>query len=197
MVSDITPHNARFLMDTTSLTLLERLRQPADADAWNKFVDLYTPLLFHWARRIGLGDHDAVDLVQDVFALLVKELPEFRYDRHKSFRAWLRTVTVNRWRENKRHRFPELSADLQNYASPVDADDFWDREYCHQLVGRALELMQTDFKPTTWKACWEATALGRPAEAVAAELGISVGAVYAAKFRVLARLRQELAGLFD
>jgi RNA polymerase sigma-70 factor (ECF subfamily) len=70
-------------------------------------------------------------------------------------------------------------------------------EYRHWLVGRALELMRAEFQPTTWKACWECVVNSRPAADVAAELGISVGAVYMAKSRVLSRLRQELTGLLD
>ena len=62
---------------------------------------------------------------------------------------------------------------------------------------RALELMQADFQPTTWKACWEYAVQGRPAEEVARELDTTVAVVYAAKSRVLRRLRQELAGLLD
>jgi RNA polymerase sigma-70 factor (ECF subfamily) len=70
-----------------------------------------------------------------------------------------------------------------------------DDEFRAHLARRALQVMQTDFQPTTWKACWECAALGRPAAEVAAELGLSVNAVYAACFRVLGRLRQELRGL--
>ena len=79
-------------MDTPA-SLLERLRQPAPESARTRFVQLYTPLLFFWARRLGLRDADAADLVQDVLTLLVRNLPEFSYDRNRSFRAWLRTVT--------------------------------------------------------------------------------------------------------
>src|SRR5437763_16387468 len=93
-------------MNTTPASLLERLRRPAEEAAWVRFVELYTPLLFYWARRVGLREPDAADLVQDVFALLVQKLPEFRYDRHKSFRAWLRTVTLNRWRQTQRRQTP-------------------------------------------------------------------------------------------
>lgn len=88
-------------MDTPA-SLLERLRQPAPESAWTRFVQLYTPLLFFWARRLGLRDADAADLVQDVLVLLVRKLPEFSYDRNKSFRAWLRTVTLNCWRNGAR-----------------------------------------------------------------------------------------------
>jgi RNA polymerase sigma-70 factor (ECF subfamily) len=182
----------------TSASLLERLRQPNQEQAWTRFVQLYTPLLFHWARRLGLRDADAADLVQDVLTLLVRKLPEFRYDSRKSFRAWLRTVTLNSWRNRSRRIEPLRAAhpsDLDGLAGADEADLLSETEYQHWLVGRALELMQAEFQPSTWKACWECVVAGRPAAEVAAELGLSVGAVYMAKSRVLSRLRQELTDL--
>jgi RNA polymerase sigma-70 factor (ECF subfamily) len=188
-------------MNTTPASLLEQLRQPAAEGAWETFARLYTPLLFYWARRLGLQDQDAADLVQDVFAVLVQKLPEFAYDRHRSFRAWLRTITLNKWRDA--HRRP-ASQHLRPGDEPVapqtvpaDPDVFAEEEYRKRLLARALELMQTDFQTTTWRAFWEHGICGRSAPAVAAELGLSVGAVYAAKVRVLDRLRKELQGLLD
>ena len=78
-----------------------------------------------------------------------------------------------------------------------DLEAAWNAEYQHHLVNRALLMMQADFEESTWKACWEMVVAGRPAASVAAELGLSVGAVYAAKFRVLKRLRRDLEGLLD
>jgi RNA polymerase sigma-70 factor (ECF subfamily) len=86
-------------MNTTPVSLLERLRHPDQPAAWERFVELYTPLLCHWARRLGLRGPDGADFVQDVFTVLVQKLPEFRYDPGKRFRGWLWTVTVNTWRE--------------------------------------------------------------------------------------------------
>ena len=186
-------------MHTTPPSLLERLRQPTDRAAWDRFVELYTPLLYYWARRVGLREDDAADLVQDVFALLWVKLPEFRYDASRSFRAWLRTVTINRWRERLRREQarPDAGArPLPDVPGP-EAPDLWEAEYHRHVVRKALELMQSEFEDTTWKACWEVVAHDRPAAEVAAELGLSVGAVRAARFRVLARLRQELDGLLD
>lgn len=182
----------------TPASLLQQLREPQPQQAWSRFVQLYTPLLFHWARRLGLRDADAADLVQDVLTLLVRKLPEFTYDRNKSFRAWLRTVTQNCWRN--RCRRVELPHDakvtnLDELPGREELDLLSETEYRQWLVGRALELMQTEFQPSTWKACWECVVSGRSAAAVSAELGISVGAVYMAKSRVLSRLRQELADL--
>jgi RNA polymerase sigma-70 factor (ECF subfamily) len=89
-------------MDTTDISLLERLKLPVDQKAWARFVDLYTPLIYSWARRAGLQESDAADLVQEVFAQLLQKMPGFNYDRQKSFRAWLRTITLNKWRDRCR-----------------------------------------------------------------------------------------------
>ena len=188
-------------MHTTSVSLIERLRRPGEEAAWSRLVELYTPLLDHWAHRVGLGDQDAADLVQDVFAVLVQKLPEFLYDRQKSFRGWLRTILVNRWRDGRRRRAmaPAVwrSEDLEQLARTDPTEPFWEADYRRQLVDRALQLMQSEFQPTTWQACWQVVVADRPAATVAAELGISIDSVYAAKSRVLRRLRQELQGLLD
>jgi RNA polymerase sigma-70 factor, ECF subfamily len=185
----------------TPVSLLERLRKPDEQDAWKRFVHLYTPLLYHWTRRVGVPSNDAADVVQDVFMLLMRKLPEFTYDRHKSFRRWLRTVTFNRWRETQRRAVvPTRGANAEELANVEATDsvaDAWDAEYRERLVGRALELMQTDFEAATWKAFWEHRVAGRPAAEVAKELDISVNAVYLATSRVLRRLRQELDGLLN
>jgi RNA polymerase sigma-70 factor (ECF subfamily) len=188
-------------VNTTSISLLFRLRQPGEQEAWRRFVDLYTPLIYYWGRRVGLQEQDAADLVQDVLAVLVQRLPAFEYDRTKSFRSWLRTVTLNKWREKwGRCGDPALPTDqaaLEQFEDSQDDDAFWEVEYRQQLVSRALALMQTDFEARTWQSFWESVVVGRSAADVAEQLGISVGAVYAAKFRVLTRLREELAGLTD
>ena len=189
-------------MHTTPISLLVRLRSPLEQAAWAKFVELYTPLLFSCARRLGLQNQDAADLVQDVFTLLVRKLPEFDYRRDKSFRNWLWTVTLNKYRENCRAaRFSPAfnsQASVANLIAGTDIPELLEEaEYRQYLVGRALQLMQADFQPLTWKACLEFVVSGKSVQEVAAELGITVKAVYMAKFRVLRRLRQELEGLLD
>src|SRR5262245_66540604 len=109
-------------MDTTSVSLLERLREPAQQEAWGRFVDLYTPLIYYRARRVGSSPEEAADLVQDVLTLLVQKLPAFRYDPEKSFRGWLRILTLNKWREKRRQRrvaLTEASEELAAVVSPA------------------------------------------------------------------------------
>jgi RNA polymerase sigma-70 factor (ECF subfamily) len=176
------------------------VRQPGDQQGWSRFVRLYTPLLFGWARRLGLADADAADLVQEVFTHLVRQLPAFRYDRQKRFRGWLWTVTLNVYRMGRRRaalpREPNDNA-LCTAAVPDPAEGIDEADYRQYLVGRALQLMQVEFSPNTWQAFLESTTTGDSAAAVAARLGITVCAVYSAKSRVLHHLRQDLAGLLD
>jgi RNA polymerase sigma-70 factor (ECF subfamily) len=176
------------------------LRQPHNEQAWGRLVELYTPFLFSWARRCGQTDHDAADLVQEVFVVLLQTLPTFQLDQHGRFRNWLRTLLVNKLRDRKRREALMHKVSLADCPEPALAADnveLWEREYHRQVTQRALELMRADFSPSTWKACWQFVAEGKPALDVAKSLGISENAVYLARCRVLRRLREELGGLVD
>jgi RNA polymerase sigma-70 factor (ECF subfamily) len=187
-------------MYTTSPTLLERLRQSADEAAWRQLAQLYTPLLFYWARRCGESEQDAADLVQDVFVTLLQTLPTFRSDKSGQFRGWLRTVILNKLRDRKRREATANKALAQHGQAPDlpdVAEAYWETEYRQDLARRALQLMQAEFAPATWKSCWETVVEGRSIDAVARELGMSENAVYIARCRVLRRLREQLAGLVE
>jgi RNA polymerase sigma-70 factor, ECF subfamily len=184
-------------MNTTSVSLLQRLREPAANDAWSRFTTLYTPLLYQWAQRLGLAEADAADLVQEVFTTLVKKLPGFQYEADKTFRGWLRTILLNKWRDQLRRQVPAATVMALDALPAPAVESFAEEEYRQYLVSQALHLMQVEFAPKTWQACWQHVVAGRPAAQVAEELGISVGSVYVAKARVMSRLRQELRGLLD
>jgi RNA polymerase sigma-70 factor, ECF subfamily len=187
-------------MHTTPVSLLDRLRRSADDADWRRLVHLYTPLLYAWARRAGATEHEAADVVQDAFMVLVKSLSKFDRNQGGRFRGWLRTIALNSFRTRKRREsaVPEepLHA-LDEIAVPDGVEEFWEREYAEEMTARALRLMQADFSTTTWQACWKFVAEGRPALDVARELGISENAVYLAKCHVVRRLRHELGGLVD
>ena len=184
-------------MNTTSETLLAQLRRAGSNEAWTKFVHLYSRLIYSWARRAGLQEPDAADVTQEVFIVLVRELPQFDYDQNRSFRGWLRTITLNKWRDHCRRRGVPVQphANLDDIRDPTDL--FSEREYRQHLVARALELLRPEFRPETWEAFSRHGVQGKPATDVARELGLTVGAVYAAKCRVLARLRAYLRDLYD
>jgi RNA polymerase sigma-70 factor (ECF subfamily) len=188
-------------MNTTSVSLLERLREPGEVIAWERFVSLYAPLLFHWVRRQGLNSADTADLVQEVFALLVTKLPTFQYDPQRRFRGWLRTLAENRVRDFQRRRAARPiemgNVEVDLHVDRASVDLFEEVEYRRFLVQRARQVMESDFEPRTWQACWKQVVEDRSAEEVGRELGISANAVRLAKFRVLRRLREELRQLID
>ena len=189
-------------MPSTSASLLKRLRSPAQEEAaWERFVELYAPLIFHWGRQQGLSESDAADLVQEVMAKLVTRLKDFQYDPARRFRNWLRTVTLNAARDMYRRRPAEAPAVLARLAvaspEPSPSDLFEEQEYRAYVITRAMELLRGSLQQTTYRACWEHVVRGRPAAEVARELGMTVNAVYIAKYRVLRWLRQELDGLLD
>ncbi len=186
-------------MDSTSESLLLRLRSSGDQKAWTTFVELYTPLIFYWARRAGLQTNDAADLVQDVLTLAFQKLPSFEYDANKSFRGWLRTVTLNRFREKLRKKSIGAAAATQSVltsiAQPGTAESTWDLNYQQALVARAMRLLETEFQPATWAALQQYVFKGQSAAVAAEENGLSIWTVYAAKSRLMSRMRETLDGL--
>ena len=187
-------------MNTTSESLLIRLRSAHDYQAWSRFVELYTPLLFFWARKTGLQASDASDLVQDVLTVVHQKMPDFEYDSGRSFRGWLRTVTLNKHREHLRRKTLDYSDATQSALVNIpknDAGTTWDLNYQQALVGRAMELLKPEFQEPTWNALREYVLSGRSANEVAEASGLSVWTIYAAKSRLMSRLREELDGLLE
>jgi RNA polymerase sigma-70 factor, ECF subfamily len=194
-------------MSETSHSLLDQFRSRPDGQAWQRLVGLYAPLLRGWLCRHGLQASDVDDLVQEVLAVLVRELPHFEHNRRPgAFRSWLRTVTAHRLRDFWRRRGyrPEATGGSDFVRKLEELEDprsglsrLWDEEHDRHVVRRLLEQIRPEFRPATWEA-FAGVMLegGRPAE-VAGRLGMSVNAVLLAKSRVLARLRQVGQGLID
>jgi RNA polymerase sigma-70 factor (ECF subfamily) len=187
--------------ESTSATLLKKLQDSATEaeDAWRRFVKLYTPLLFLWARRAGANEQEAPDLVQEVFVVLAREMRGFRHDPARRFRGWLWTVLVNKWRDRLRQEAVRpASADtgeLRRLVVPDSAEELAEEEYRGYLLRRFIDLMQVELPAVEWRACNEHILQGRRAAEVANELGVTVNQVYLARSRILRRFRTELEGL--
>jgi RNA polymerase sigma-70 factor (ECF subfamily) len=186
------------MSDATSASLLLRLRNRDDGEAWARFVDLYTPLLYHWAGKSGLQPADAAELIQEVFIVLLRSLPGFQYDATRSFRSWLHTLVRTKWIDMQRRRRPgTMDAGLSGFAGTNELAEFEDAEFRQFLIRRALQMAEEEFGPITVQA-FRATALeDRPAGEVAESLGISENAVYLARRRVMQRLKENLDGMWD
>lgn len=190
----------------TSGTLINGARAD-DPQAWNRLVALYSPLVYHWCRGWQLQPHDAADVVQEVFQSVAVSMRGFRKSQpNDTFRGWLRTITRNKVYDHFRRsgRQPqaaggtEMGRSLADVAAPLASDGpAADDEPERQLFFRALELIRGEFAESSWQAFWRTTVDGLSAPEVAAELGLSPGAVRVAKSRVLQRLRCELGDLSE
>jgi RNA polymerase sigma-70 factor (ECF subfamily) len=181
----------------TPHTLLERLcSKPAPAD-WERFVRLFTPLLRRWATRFGVREPEAEDVLQELFVLLIRKLPEFRYNPNGSFRAWLWTTFRHLVIARHNAKTPARAglAELEELASPDSVAEATEAEYQRYLLGRITQIVQADFPDRTWQIFKQVAIEGRPGVDVAKHFGLSVNSVYLARGRVLARLREELGGL--
>ena len=173
-------------MLTTPSSLIRRVRDPTDAESWREFVALYEPLLLSYVRSLGVPMEDARDVVQDVFARLVRALPEFELDHTRGrFRTWLRQVAnsaIADWARRKRHQAKEEEAwrdrlaAMEN-ASGEESDADWEAAHHKRVLDFVLSRVRTETQPKTW-ACFEQHALqGRPSADVGAELGPTTNAV--------------------
>jgi RNA polymerase sigma-70 factor (ECF subfamily) len=192
-------------MSVTSATLLERLRDGRDAEAWNRLVELYAPLIRGWAERLNVRGADADDLVQEVMAVVVRRFPEFVHpEKPGAFRGWLRAIAANcarsMWKSRRMNPAAPGGSDFGSYISRLEdpADDFaraWEREHDLHVTRKLLDRIKGDFEGRTWEIFGRFVLDGLSAEEVAGEFGTTPNAVYIAKSRVLARLRQEAGGL--
>jgi DNA-directed RNA polymerase specialized sigma24 family protein len=194
-------------MPLTSASLLERLRDRTDSDAWRRMHDLYSPLIRVWLGRYGLPECDVDDISQTVLGAVVANLPEFQHNgRVGAFRSWLRTITVNSVRQKFRmdQRRPDapggraLLAGLSEWEDPESGlSQLWDRAHDAHVLKTLLTWAEPEFEATTWQAFRRQVLEEARPNTVAAELETTVNAVLIAKSRVLKRLRALSRGLID
>jgi RNA polymerase sigma-70 factor (ECF subfamily) len=185
----------------TRATLLVRLRDANDDHAWREFVDVYAPVVYRLYRRRGLQDADAADLMQEVLQVVASRAGRLDYDPERgTFRGWLYGVARNKLADylGRRQRHPPATGDSATldlmHSLPVGEDETeqWELAYERQLFLVAAEKVRTAVDASTWQAFWQTAVDGRPAREVAESLGMSVGAVYVAKSRVVARIKQHI-----
>jgi len=183
----------------TQPSLLVRIRDRADNDAWARFVEIYGPLIYGFVRKRGLQDADAVDLVQDVLRSVAGAISRLEYDPARGkFRAWLFTIVKNRLRNTlkvqaRRESGSGDSAVAEQIANEPAPDDWqvqWEADHQRRLFGWASEQVQAEVEDRTWQAFRKTAVDGSSGKEVARELNMSVAAVYLAKSRVMARLKE-------
>jgi RNA polymerase sigma-70 factor (ECF subfamily) len=189
----------------TRRSLIVKLRDPADAASWREFVAIYEPLLYRLARRKGLQDADARDLCQEVFQAVARAIHRWDPERGR-FRGWLSRIARNliiNFLSRRQHQ-PRGSGDTRvqdlleaQPAADASATALFEAELRSQLFQWAADEIRGEFSPSTWQAFWLTAIDDWPPSEAAAELRMSVGAVYVARSRVLSRLRRRIEQLND
>ena len=191
----------------TRASLLVRLRDARDGEAWQLFTSLYGPLVRRFARRAGLQDADAADLEQAVLQAVNGAIGRFDYDPQQgTFRGWLLGIVrrqLAKWRSTQARQQrgagdTAVQEQLDQAPAPDSAsDDAWEQEYRQQRFRWAAERVRQHVDEPSFQAFWQTAVEGRAATDVGLELGLTAGAVYTAKSRVLARIKREIQSLPD
>ena len=188
----------------TRPSLMLRLRDPLDQQAWTQFVTIYEPLVLRMLRQRGLQEADARDVTQQVIIAVTRAVERWQPDgREASFRRWLfgiarrlalrfieRSVTVS-GPARRGVGGSDMVDLLKNLPEPEHRTVVaFDDEYRNEVFDWAAELVRGEFRETTWQAFWRSCVLHEPIAEVAESLGMTAGNVYVARTRVIARLRQ-------
>ncbi len=184
----------------TSPTLLGRLKDLRDGQAWKEFVHRYTPRIYGWCRKFGLQDADAQEVTQGVLLMLARRMRTFEYDPNKSFRGWLKTVTIHAWgdflADRKRNGQAVGGAALDGWWASVEAaddlDQHLDEEFERELLLEAMARVQLRVEARTWNVFHLVVFEKRSGAEVARQFAMTVGAVYRARNRVKTLLREEV-----
>ena len=193
-------------MSTTSISLLQRLRENPEADDWRRLVSDYAPMIKRWLRQYGVSNEDGDDIVQDVMTVLINRIGEFQRQRTGSFRRWVRTTTVNCMRDHLRKQNksprPTGGSDMVQIVNELADDQSelsqkWDEEHSKHLLEILLQRVRPEFRKQTWDAFVMIAIEKLPTATVCEGLGMSANAVFVAKSKVLRRIREEGAGLLE
>jgi RNA polymerase sigma-70 factor (ECF subfamily) len=197
-------------MSITRVSLIERVSNPGDADAWAEFVAIYEPVMIGYLRASsrcrGLDASDVDDLVQTVFIKLFRTLPRFTLDRRRGrFRTFLYRMTMNAMIDHlragrRRTTTSEPVEELPDTNAPQEPDSQWNEHYRRAIFDRVAQQVREEILPTNpkkWTSFEEHCLKDRPAKEVADELGISTTLVYQNTSRVLQTIRQQCLAVYD
>lgn len=188
----------------TRPSLLARLKDRADRDAWDEFSEIYRPVIYRLARHKGMQHADAEDLAQQVLAAVAKAIDRWRPDPQRAkFRTWLHRVAQNAILNALTRGVPDrgvgdsgVQALLEQHAEKAGPDsDLLRIEYRREVFRWAADRIRDEFQPASWQAFWLTAVENETVDDVARQLNKSRGAVYAARCRVMRRLKEEILHL--
>ena len=185
----------------TRASLVANVRSPENREAWEDFVVTYRPVIYRMARRRGLQDADAQDLVQNVLMRISEAIPRYEQQPGTKFRHWLQRVARNAiftalsYTRKDAPIGGTIAQDVLAAQTEVSADAEQElaNEYQRERFLRAANVVRSDVNSETWQAFDLTVIQGISSEEAASAIGKSVGTVYAARSRIMKRLREQVA----
>jgi RNA polymerase sigma factor (sigma-70 family) len=189
----------------TRPSLLLRLADRADREAWQEFAKIYSPVVYRLAVRRGLQHADAEDLSQQVLTAVAKAIDRWQTDPARAkFRTWLHRVAQNQIINALSRAAPDraaggstMAAALGNQAARSQDTDLVQLEVRREVFRWAADQIRHEFRPATWDAFWQTAIENQAVEQVAEQLGLSCGAIYAARSRIMRRLKEKVCQFDD
>jgi RNA polymerase sigma-70 factor, ECF subfamily len=190
-------------MDVTRPSLLLRIRDAGDVDAWQNFHGIYRPLLIRYGRALGLLPDDAEDLSQQVLAVVHQQIGDFDYDpKSGRFRAWLHSLVRNRASNMARSRGvvqraqPKiLEREQLREQGQVSAEQVFEQLWMQEHLWHCLKQVELDVEPATYQIFQRVVFQEQSAAKVAQELGVSVQNVHTVKWRLTKRVGELMKAL--
>ena len=184
----------------TRASLIVRLKDRGDQEAWSEFVEIYRPVLCRFAVRKGLQHADAEDVAQQVLAAAASAIDRWQpEERQGRFRAWLQRIAQNLIINLVTRRPPDrgMGDQERDLLSQVPSltgpdSDLLRTESRREVFRWAARQVRSEFRPVTWLAFWRTAVEGVPVDEVARQLGKRPGSVYAARSRVVRRLKDRI-----
>ncbi len=189
----------------TRRSLLVRIRDRGDGRAWEEFLEIYGPLIYRLARRKGFQHADAEELTQEALIAVASAIERWDPDPSRgTFRGWLFRIARNMMINFLTRARPEDKPTggtgfhnlLQQQPAPAPEEStLFGREYRREAFRWAAREIRNEFQEATWQAFWRTAVDGCTVKETAGALGITVGAVYAARSRIMARLKKKVKQL--
>ena len=182
-------------MDTTRASLLIRVRDPNDSVSWSEFHEIYSPILYHFARARGLNHSDAEEIRSSCYETILKHIKEFDYEKERgSFKSWLRRIVVNRVIDFRRKKMPEhlKSGELADLTDDAQTpEEAFDEQWKMSHLNFCLDKIKSLVPEKTFRA-FEMLAAESTVDEVCKQLELNANQVYKAKSRILALVRDQM-----
>ena len=186
------------MASATSLLLLNTIQGTPNPGGWQRFCEIYYPLVCQWCATALKGNEEYLDVAQDVFLEIHQKIRTFKRIGEGSFRLWLKTIIQTKISEYNKKKFPSLISYIElDREVGVSFGRDWDERYVSEVFSKACKYISAEFESNSWTAFVKTHFEGADPDIIAKELGITTNAIYIARYRILKRLKEYVEELIN